>query len=355
MVLGVLPATASRAPIESILVYVSSGVDDALGENVLKLPMLLALAAQFPAARIAWVPGTSGFMFLEKHLAPLVAGRIHEFITDLAIPVEPWAGLRARHAILARRFDLVIDTQRYLGRTLFLRRIPHRRFVSGTWRYLLSDRRPPRGVALRPPRLVDKLTGLVAAASGQAVAVANPIPVPEPWQRRAALLLPAGPLYVGLAPGLGNTASGKGWPLERFLALARLQLERGRTPVIVLGPGERAWQDEVRRAVPAALVPELDGGGAGALGGPTLTVALGGRLAAAVANDSGAGHLLAVGGAPMVSLFGPTRPEKYAPFARALIVIKAQDHGSDRMDAIPVGAVADAVERQLAVGPARQP
>src|SRR5260370_5230223 len=133
-------------PIESILVFVSSGVDDALGENILKLLMLLALAEQFPGARIAWVPGTSGFMFLERHLAPLVGGRIQEFITDLQIPVEPWAGLRARHAILARHFDLVIDTQRYLGRTLFLRPIPHPRFITPTWPYPLSNPPPP------PPR-----------------------------------------------------------------------------------------------------------------------------------------------------------------------------------------------------------
>jgi hypothetical protein len=54
----------------------------------------------------------------------------------------------------------------------------------------------------------------------------------------------------------------------------------------------------------------------------------------------------------MVSLFGPTRPEKYAPFARALICLKAQDYGSDRMAAIPLDAVAAAVERQVAIGPA---
>jgi ADP-heptose:LPS heptosyltransferase len=151
-------------------------------------------------------------------------------------------------------------------------------------------------------------------------------------------------------------ASGRDWPLENFLALARLQVERGRTPVIVLGPGERVWQDVVRRELPTARVPDLDAGdgGPGAVGGPTLTVALGGRVAAAVANDAGAGHLLAVGGAPMVSLFGPSRPAKRAPFARALIVVKAQDYGSDQMAAIPVDAVVAAVDRQVAVGPARR-
>ena len=46
--------------VRSILVYVTSDADNALGENVLKLPLLLALAGAFPAARISWVPGTSG-------------------------------------------------------------------------------------------------------------------------------------------------------------------------------------------------------------------------------------------------------------------------------------------------------
>ena len=59
----------------------------------------------------------------------------------------------------------------------------------------------------------------------------------------------------------------------------------------------------------------------------------------------------------MVSLYGPTRPEKYAPFARARVCLKAQDFGSERIEAIPVAAVAAAVERQIAIGPVchRQP
>jgi ADP-heptose:LPS heptosyltransferase len=134
------------------------------------------------------------------------------------------------------------------------------------------------------------------------------------------------------------------------MAVARHQAERGRVPVVLLGPAERQWEAAVRSAVPGALLPDL--GDDVPEGGPTLTVALGGRVAAAVANCSGAGHLLAAGGAPMVSLFGPTRPEKYAPFSRALVVVAAQDHGSTAMEAIPVEAVLDALERQVAIGPA---
>jgi ADP-heptose:LPS heptosyltransferase len=340
------PAASTR--IRSILVYITSDADNALGENVLKLPLLLALCEAFPDAEITWVPGTSGAFYLRGQLAPLVGGRIAEFITDLAIPTDPRRTLVMRHPILKRRFDLIVDTQRYLGRTVFLRRIPHRRFISGTWRYVWSDARPPRPLPLRPPLLVDKLLGLAAAAAGRPVAVANPIPLPAALRARAAQLLPSGPAYVGLSPGAGNKGTGKCWPLEAFVALAQRQTERGRVPVFLLGPEERDWVALLRASVPAALFPEQAEPG----GGPSLAAALGERLSAAVANCSGTGHLLAAGGAPMVSLFGPTRPEKYAPFARALICLKAQDYGSARIAAIPFDAVAAAVERQVTLGPA---
>lgn len=350
------PEASSLDP-RSILVYVTSDVDNALGENVLKLPLLLALDRAFPGARIVWVPGTSGAFYLRDQLAPLVGGRIDEFITDLAIPTDPRAALvmawRHKHPILDRHFDLIVDTQRYLGRTLFLRRIPHRRLISGTWRYVWSNARPPRPLKLRPPRLVDKLLGLAAAASGHPVAVPNPIPLPAPWRARAAELLPAGPIYVGLSPGAGNKETGKCWALDSFVAVARIQVARRRVPVFLIGPEEREWVGPLRAAVPQALFPEQENATAapGGIGGPCLTAALAEHLSAAVANCSGPGHLLAAGGAPMVSLFGPTRPEKYAPFARALICLKAQDYGSERIDAIPLDAVAAAVERQVALGP----
>jgi ADP-heptose:LPS heptosyltransferase len=338
----------------SILVYVTSDVDNALGENVLKLPLLLALSAGFPAAKIAWVPGTSGEFHLQNELAPLVDGRIAEFITNLDIPVDPRSAIRAKHPILKRRFDLIIDTQRYLGRTLFLRRIPHDRFISGTWRYLFSNARPPRGLPLRPPRLTDKLLGLAAAAAGHEIPVPKPIPLRPALRVRAAELLPAGPTYVALAPGAGVKHTGKCWPLDSFVTLARQQVKRGRIPVFFIGPAERDWCAPLHEAVPEALFPEQQGDETipAEIRGPSLVAALAERVSAAVANCSGTGHLLAVGGAPMVSLYGPTRPEKYAPFSRALICIKAQDFGSERLEAIPVDVVASALERQVPIGPA---
>ena len=340
------------APVRSILVFITSGADNALGENMFKMPMLLALERAFPEAKITWAPGTSGQFYLQNHLAPLVGGRIDEFITDLAIPIDPWGALIYRHPILKRRFDLIIDTQRNVVATLFLKRIRHACFVSDNWRYFFSDRKPPDGLSRRPKALTDKLLTLASTAAGRGLAPPVSLPVPPLFAAEADRLLPRGPTYVALAPGVGNMGQGRDWPFDRFMAVAAAQAGLGRIPVVILGPAEQSWRQAVMEAAPDALIPDLDGQN-GRPGGPTLTVALAERVSAAVANDAGAGHLLAAGGAPMVSLFGWSKPAKRTPFSRALRVLRAQDFGSEEIAAIPVEAVLEAIEAQVAVGPLR--
>jgi ADP-heptose:LPS heptosyltransferase len=79
-----------------------------------------------------------------------------------------------------------------------------------------------------------------------------------------------------------------------------------------------------------------------------LTIALAARLRVAVSNDSGGGHLLAAGGVPLVSLWGPTVFEKAPPQTKILRTILARDFGGTAMTLIPVDAVEAAIEALLA-------
>ena len=77
---------------------------------------------------------------------------------------------------------------------------------------------------------------------------------------------------------------------------------------------------------------------------PLYTIALAERMSATVSNDSGVGHMIALGGKPLVSLFGPTVPEKFMPMGGNLTIIEAKSFGGRKMSFIPCDAVTKALQ-----------
>jgi hypothetical protein len=63
--------------------------------------------------------------------------------------------------------------------------------------------------------------------------------------------------------------------------------------------------------------------------------------------------MIAAADVPLVSLFGPTSADKFAPTARRLAILRAGSFGGDTMAAIPVDAVVAAVDEAVAAGPDR--
>ncbi|RAU21049.1 ADP-heptose--LPS heptosyltransferase [Paramagnetospirillum kuznetsovii] len=307
---------------ETILVYV--GID-AVGDGLIKLPFVRALRAAFPAARITWMAGKGHTVFADT-LAPLVEGLIDEVLDEANIGSR--AAELLRNPLPGRRFDLIIDTQRRLLTTLILKRIRHGRFISATAGFRLSDARPPEGE--RPAAMIAQMMRLLDAAQPGRDHHPAALRRDAATEALAERLLPAGPVYVGFAPGAGGKH--KCWPLERFCQLAQ---SISAIPVFLLGPAETDWVETIRAALPQALLPLQQA----EKPTPMLTIALARRMGAAVANDSGTGHMLACADIPLVSLFGPTPPAKFAPGAARLHLIRAQDFGGDAMTAIPITAV----------------
>lgn len=333
---------------QSILVYTGGVEDNAIGENFIKLPFLRAIREAYPEAKISWAPCLGKAQF-EGILAPMVEGQIDEIITDLFLTQEGTGIVKFGNPMPGRSFDLIFDFQKSLSRTLQLRRIPHKKFISGTWRFFFSSGKPPKGVK-KPSRLVDKLLYLASAAIGEMPRPSHIAPIPDRFIKAAKEMLPDGKIYVALSPGAGRRDTGKCWPLENFIAVARDQAQKGRVPVFITGPDEADWMEILRKEVPEAIFPLNDLVPEGMKPEPTLTVALGRRLAAAVANCAGAGHMMAAGGAPMVSLFAPTSPKKFGPYTPDIVILRGQDFGSDKIEAIPVDQVIEAVDRLVEKG-----
>jgi ADP-heptose:LPS heptosyltransferase len=122
-------------------------------------------------------------------------------------------------------------------------------------------------------------------------------------------------LYVVLHPGAAVPA--RRWPVEHHRHAARLLEEAGLPVVVTGGKGER----ELTAAVADGRSVDL--------GGRTSLAQLAGVLAGAgalVAGNTGAAHLSAAVGTPVVSLFAPVVPAvRWRPYAVAQVLLGDQD------------------------------
>jgi ADP-heptose:LPS heptosyltransferase len=318
--------------VKSILVY---SMGEVIGDGLIKLPFIAGLRAAFPDARISWC-AAKGETVYAGPLKAVVEGYIDEILTDGptgagAFDILPWV-----KPFGGRQFDLVIDTQENLRRSAVARRAAGV-FVSAARQARTRD---------WPVAVTDRLARLLALASGGKGAP-TPIILAHPDALAAAkALLPDGSTYVGLAPGAGG--QDKRWPLERYFALAREIAVNDAVPVFFFGPDEADDAARARREAPTALFPESDRhDDYPHVRGPLLVIALASRLSAAVANDAGPGHMLAAGGAPLLSLQKDARKAvKFRPAAARLEMLVAEDYG-DGMAALPFKAVWSALARLM--------
>jgi ADP-heptose:LPS heptosyltransferase len=324
--------------IRTILVY---SMGEVIGDGLIKLPFVAGLRAAFPDARITWC-AAKGETVYAGPLSAVVEGYIDEIVTtgpngDALLDLAPW-----RRPFDGRRFDLVIDTQENGRRSLAAKR-GAKRFISPAGRFLFSDARPD---APWPEAVVDRLAVLLALAKPGASPAPLSLRAPDAVAA-AEHLLPSGPQYVGLAPGAGGQE--KRWPLEHYIELAHAVEASGGKPVFFFGPDEAADAALAADAVPEGVFPERSRTDPHPhVRGPLLVIALAARLAAAVANDAGPGHMLAAGGAPLLSLQKDRRKAvKFRPAACRLEMLVAEDYG-DGMAALPVADAAAALRRLMA-------
>jgi ADP-heptose:LPS heptosyltransferase len=343
------PETGEAAAAAHVLIY-SGG--EIMGDGLNKLAFLRAVRRAYPQAHVTWFAGNGSSVYAGK-LAPAVDGLIDR-VVESDRGAERWRNL-LRPRLWPEHFDVILDTQLKLRATAELKRLPHGLMVSGAANGLLSERKAPgqpwqRG---RPVHLGRQLLQLLSLARfGRTDGPVDPnggVRLPAACDAAAKPLLPDGPA-VALAPGAGGAV--KRWPLASFAALGRRLQSAGYRPAYILGPDETEMHLELAAAVDDAVFPLQAADRAALAHEPFLTMALAKRCRAAVANDSGVGHILAATGIPMVSLYGPTKPEKFAPTNPALICVRAQAFGGSDMASIPIEAVWQALAERLGVLPA---
>jgi ADP-heptose:LPS heptosyltransferase len=249
----------------------------------------------------------------------------------------------------AREFDLSFDARMDARNDLLLWGAKVRRrvgFGDGGGEALLTDRVASPGAATHR---IDDWRQLLAAAG---IALDEPSPRlsvnaherAEGAERLRALGLdPDSPI---VAVHAGASDARKQWGIERFDAVSR---GVGRVAQVVAFEDPRAPRNAPLGNAPTLRLPLRE---------YMSTVA---ACSAYVGNDSGATHVAAALGVPVVAIFGATRPEWFAPVGESHRVLSASGVRCDRcgdlcthavpaaFDAVSIDTVVEAVLSRLPV------
>ena len=326
---------------KNILVY-SGG--EAIGDALYKLNFIQNLRYNFPDSNITWLAG-QGETEYSKTLKPIIKGLINKVIDDIKIGSKPLSEV-FKASPLKEKYDVIIDTQTVVLPTLILKKIKHTIFLSATAKWFFSDLKPTN-FPIKTSSFNDRLHQFILLLKNDKMQYfKESIILEKKFLNLANQLLPIGNDYIGISPGAGDKS--KIWPINKFIKLAQMQVRKKRIPVFFIGPTEITLLDLIKKEVPEAIFPELtDLAIQSGIKGPILVIALAMNLKIAIANGSGTGHMFALSGTKLISLFSKHNPIKYAPNTKKLSIIDSKNWGGTDPNLIPISAVEKEIENLI--------
>jgi len=305
-----------------------------IGDVVFTTPAVHALRRRFPDAVITYL--------VEPAAAPIVAGNPH--LTEVLVaPRRSGIGgliadLTLGRQLRARRFDLAIDFHGGPRASLltWLSGAPVRIGYEVAGRSWMYTQRVARSRALLPRHSVVNQWDLVAALD-----IAAPDPSATPTEMRldraAAAAVTERLARAGVSTderivvihvSAGNPF--RRWPFEHFVELiaALVADDPSRRIIVTSGPSEEAAAARVIAAARDRVGPEA-ATRVVSCGEFSLTElrALLDRASLYIGGDSGPLHIASTTAVPIVGLYGPTLPERSAPWRSPAYATESVDAG----------------------------
>ena len=277
--------------IKKILIYNSGG---GIGDSIQLFPLIRSLENLFEKSEIYFLGAHEN-----HYLGKLKEYNIKLKTLDLGLK---YFGFRWWHLFVTKKnflklkldkFDLIVDCQSKFRNTIILKQIPSKAFYSSTFNNIFCSRlgRPPKEF-WSDLKTID-------------YDIKN---IPKKYFDESIRLLPD-KNYIGFSLTQGNIYRKKEWPLNKVIKLSGELVRNNKIPVFLIEKKYQELKNNIKNSIPTALFPEHET----SLNSPTLVTCLGTRLDLAITIDNGIMHMLSLSKVPIISLFGPTDAEKFAP------------------------------------------
>ena len=311
---------------KKLLIYNSGG---GIGDSIQLFPLILTLQNIYQKSEIYYLGAH------ENHYL----GKLKEYnirIKTLNLELK-YFGFRWWHLFVAKKnflklkldeFDLIVDCQSKLRNTIILKQIPSKAFYSSTFKNkFCSGLYRPATEFLSDLKTIDY----------------DIKKIPKKYFDESIRLLPD-KNYIGFSLTQGNVYRKKEWPLNKIIKLSEELVKNNKIPVFLIEKRYQELKNKIMNAIPSALFPEHET----SLDSPALVTCIGARLDLAITIDNGIMHMLSLSKVPIISLFGPTNANKFAPqYKNSKVLDSKKIYNSKNVSDITVEDVLQASKQLL--------
>jgi len=321
--------------IKKILVY-SNG--ELIGDAIYKLNFLFNLKNNFPKSKIIWlVANKTAYETVLKEISRSFIDQIisigygKKFWNDFVFMPKAISNLNV---------DIIIDTQKSFFRSMLIKKIPHKIFVTDSFHGLFSNIKKnslKRQLTLNE-QLLDHISCLKKHLNSKLIYKDFQLAPKKNIQLIVDKLFSKHKKYIGYSVSAGD--KNKIWPIKNFINLAKFFSKAGYVPTFFIGPDEKKEYQYLKKYVPGAFFPEVSIKRRNKeINGIELAVSVANKMQCCIANDSGTGHIISLSNTQLISLFSKHRPEKYRPLTKKLTIIDSKYFGGKKSSEIPYNYV----------------
>ena len=214
-----------------ILIY---SFNDKLGDGLQKITFIQSLKKIFPDSQITYT--TTNTTTLKNQLSPLIKGYIDHFIEHNNINSSLANLLKKNEIFSGMYFDLIIDLQKVVIRTLKLKQIKHKFFFSAAANLLFSDYKNKNNLAFKKIYIEQFYFNILEIISNQKFDRIPNVNIPK-YDISNIHINSDIKNNIGIAPGAGDID--RRWPFSCYLKIAKKLRDKGYKIYFFIGPDEK--------------------------------------------------------------------------------------------------------------------
>ncbi len=322
---------------KKILVF-SNG--EKIGDGIIKLPLLYEIKKRLPKYKLVWVTNKGSTAYRDK-LKFIAEQYIDEIIEKADLSPFFWMKISKNYDFENTFYEYILDTQKSLYRTIALKRIKNKQFISATANGFYSSIKFIKKNKRR--YYLDDLFALLDLIKKSEIEENFKIKIPKDLDFNLNKFFKKDQKYFGIAPGAGE--KNKIWPLENFINVGKHFLNKNYKVVLFLGPEEKHLKEKILYEFPEAIIPEEL---ISNFSNIETVIASTRYLKFALCNDSGVSHMLSTSYCPLIKLFGPKESLKFTPSNINIHTISASIfNDNNKIDSIPAEYVIDKINKLL--------